>query len=67
MIKKIIINFNIYMSILVGRADIYDIDICNKQPTFHYHMTRSITTITADLVQIIKDLCIKLLNQILLK
>ena len=47
------------MSILVGRADIYDIDICNKQPTFHYHMTRSITTITADLVQIIKDLCIK--------
>lgn len=47
------------MSILVGRADIYDIDICNGQPTFHYHMTRSITTITADLAQIIKDLGIK--------
>ena len=47
------------MSILVGRGDIYDINICKEQPSYNYHMTIPITKITDNLAQIIKNLGLK--------
>ena len=44
------------MSILVGRGDVYDIDICKKQSDYKYHMTIPITTITNNLANILKKL-----------
>ena len=47
------------MSILVGRGDIYDINICKEQPDHKYYMTIPITKITDNLAQIIKNLGLK--------
>jgi len=47
------------MSILVGRGDIYNKDMCKKQLAYNYHMTIPITRITDDLADILKDLGLK--------
>ena len=47
------------MSILVGRGDIYNIEICKKQPDYKYHMIIPITTITNNLANILKKLGLK--------